>query len=174
MDSARKTAILSGIIVSLYSAEYWEHNYQKWHNAIYSIDNSSVTKVGTSIKGKVIDSNCVPIIGATINVKGTRIGAISDVDGLFELHGVSSRDIICISFLGYETQSICVGNRSQVLVVLQDDAERWWDPIASTAKEDGIGAIAAASSCLAIGPFSISATALGAMVASLSFCLQNI
>lgn len=47
-----------------------------------------------------------PITGASVFVKNTTNAQITDIDGRFTLNGVSARDIIVVSMLGYETQEI--------------------------------------------------------------------
>lgn len=174
LDHSCVISIKSGIAVALSSIEYWKVSYQKWYNVI-NIEKYSKTKAGTeTLKGSVRDSSGEPVIGATIYVKGTKIGAVSDIDGNFQLNGITGRETICVSFIGLKTQEIKVKDKRTVLIVLQEDVSDWWKPIAATAKEDGIGAVAAAAACMVIGPFDAGATALGAMVASLTYCLQNI
>lgn len=171
---SRVASIKAGIAVAISSIEYWRANYQKWYNTI-NIEECPETKAGTeTLRGSVRDSSGEPVIGATIYVKGTKIGAVSDMDGNFQLNGITGRETICVSFIGFKTQEIIVKDKRTVLVVLHEDINDWWEPIAATAKEDGIGAVAAAAACMVIGPFDAGATALGAMVASLTYCLQHI
>ena len=56
-------------------------------------------------KGTICDESGEPIIGASVIVKGTSNGTISDLDGKFTL-SVSDKAVIEISFVGYETQEI--------------------------------------------------------------------
>lgn len=76
-----------------------------------------------TIKGTVADVNGEPVIGATIQVKGTTTGIISDVDGNFTLNGVSDKSMLVISFIGYKTQEIPLNGKTTVKVVLQEDSE---------------------------------------------------
>ena len=48
----------------------------------------AVLQTGT-IKGKIVDSNGEPVIGANVKVKGTTNGTITDIDGNFALNNVS-------------------------------------------------------------------------------------
>ena len=76
-----------------------------------------------TIKGTVVDTNGEPVIGATIQVKGTTNGIISDIDGNFTLMGVSSQATLVISFVGYKTQEIQLNGKTTVKVVLKEDSE---------------------------------------------------
>lgn len=75
------------------------------------------------IKGKVTDANGTPIPGANVLEKGTNNGAITDLDGNFSLKIGSSESILVISFLGYTTQEIQVGNQTQIAVALAENVE---------------------------------------------------
>lgn len=74
------------------------------------------------VKGEVLDANGEPIIGASVVVKGTTNGTITDLDGLFSLSNVKKGTIIQISFVGYETQEVKY-NGNDLKVVLQEDAQ---------------------------------------------------
>lgn len=58
------------------------------------------------VTGRVVDFYGEPIIGASILVKGTTNGTISDLDGCFTLDNVQMGDIIEISYIGYVTEEI--------------------------------------------------------------------
>ena len=75
------------------------------------------------IKGTICDESGEPIIGASVIVKGTSNGTISDLDGKFTL-SVSDKAVIEISFVGYETQEIKMNtSKTDFKIVLRDDAE---------------------------------------------------
>ena len=60
-----------------------------------------------NITGTVIDKKLnEPIIGATVQVKGTNNGSITDMEGKFSLKNVSKGGILTVSYIGYTTQSI--------------------------------------------------------------------
>ena len=63
-----------------------------------------------------------PVIGATVRVEGTDMGAITDVDGAFTLNNVpSSANTLIISFVGMQTQEVEI--QPNVRVSLRTDAE---------------------------------------------------
>ena len=72
------------------------------------------------VKGIVNDEAGDPIIGATVKVVGTNTGAITDMDGKFSLNAASNAQL-AISYVGYITQSVNVGGRSNITVVLKED-----------------------------------------------------
>ena len=72
-------------------------------------------------KGTVVDETGEPVIGATIKVVGTNTGAITDMDGNFNVP-VSKGQKVEISFLGFSTQTIT--NFNQTKIVLTEDAQK--------------------------------------------------
>ena len=63
-----------------------------------------------------------PVIGASVVVKGTTNGVITDFDGNFSLQNVKKGDVIQISYVGYKTQEI-VWNGSPLSITLAEDSE---------------------------------------------------
>jgi len=74
------------------------------------------------ITGIIKDEKGEPIIGANVIVKGTTQGSISDIDGRFALE-VTGDPTIQISYIGYTSQEIKVGNRATIDVTLSEDSE---------------------------------------------------
>ncbi len=77
---------------------------------------------GAVVSGQVFDTNGNTIPAATVVIKGTTSGAVTDVDGNYSIPNVSENDILVISCLGMETREVAVNGRSQVNVVLNDDS----------------------------------------------------
>ena len=71
------------------------------------------------VNGVVVDEMGEPVIGANAFVKGTTIGAITDIDGNFSLSGVPTGATIGFSFVGYISQELPA--RPQMNVVLVED-----------------------------------------------------
>ena len=69
----------------------------------------------TDIKGE-------PIIGASVLVKGAGTGTVTDVDGNFTLDAPADA-LLAISYIGYKTQEVKVGNKNSYSIQLQDDTE---------------------------------------------------
>ncbi len=75
-----------------------------------------------AVSGVVKDSSGEPIIGASVVVKGTTNGTITDLDGKFSLRNVKKGDIISVSFIGYTAQDV-VYNGQSLNVILKDDSQ---------------------------------------------------
>ena len=70
------------------------------------------------LTGTVYDDDGKPVPGATILIKGTAKGTVTSVDGAFSLN-VEPDAILVVSFIGYESQEIAVGNKTAVHVALK-------------------------------------------------------
>ena len=62
-----------------------------------------------------------PVIGATVAVKGTTIGALTDVNGKFEIMVPEKEKTLVVSFVGLKTQDITIGTSNEINVALQPD-----------------------------------------------------
>ena len=74
----------------------------------------------TQVRGTVVDDAGEPVIGATIQIKGTSQGTVSDIDGNFSVSAPSNGTLV-ISFVGFATQEVPVS--TNVRVVLREDTE---------------------------------------------------
>ena len=66
----------------------------------------SATQQTSTCTGVVVDDLGETVIGASVLVKGTSNGAVTDLDGKFSLSNVKKGDIIVISYIGFDTQEI--------------------------------------------------------------------
>lgn len=78
---------------------------------------------GHQVTGTVTDGTGEPMIGVNVLVKGTTKGTITDFDGKYSLSDVNSGDVISITYIGYVTQDIPVGNQTVINAVLKEDTE---------------------------------------------------
>ncbi|MDR2810184.1 MAG: SusC/RagA family TonB-linked outer membrane protein [Tannerellaceae bacterium] len=70
-----------------------------------------------------IEDNLGPVAGATLLIKGTATGTITDLDGRFTLEGIKTGDIIRVSFIGYITQEIPYTGQSSLTIRLIEDSQ---------------------------------------------------
>ena len=75
-----------------------------------------------TVKGSVVDQNGEAIIGATVQVKGSGTGTITDLDGNFTLTNVPAKAQIVISYIGYISETI--SNLNNPKVVLKEDSQQ--------------------------------------------------
>lgn len=73
----------------------------------------------TRVTGKVSDVNNEPLPGATVLVKGTTRGTVTDVDGSYSIEAGSAETLV-FSFVGFETKEQVVGNSSVINIILSE------------------------------------------------------
>lgn len=103
------------------------------NNVIYKIEGSyivlspsAITEVKQQAKiitGNIVDQNGDPVIGANVVEKGTTNGTISDVNGQFTLNVQQKNPILVVSYIGFTTKEIPVGNASALNIKLSEDSE---------------------------------------------------
>ena len=74
------------------------------------------------VKGTVNDEAGEPIIGATVKVKGSNAGSITDFDGKFSVDAASNATLT-VSYVGYLTQDVKVAGKNNLTIVLKEDAQ---------------------------------------------------
>ena len=107
----RKTALLMSAMALLglgYSS-----------NAYAAGDVQNVQQATKKVTGNVSDSQG-PVIGASVVEKGTSNGVVTDFDGNFSLN-VKPGATLVISYIGYTTKEIAVGNQSTINVTIEED-----------------------------------------------------
>ena len=85
-------------------------------------ETSEVNQQSGKVTGIVAD-DLGPVAGASVAVKGTSKGTITDSDGKFVLNGVKKGEIIQISFLGYTTQEIAYKGQENLDIKLVEDSQ---------------------------------------------------
>ena len=70
-------------------------------------------EAGITVSGVVLDETKLPIPGANVYLKDRAgVGTVTDMDGKFSLKGAEENDVLVVSFLGYEKESIRVGKKT--------------------------------------------------------------
>lgn len=87
-------------------------------NRVTAPDKSQQERV---ISGSVADKTGDPLPGASIVIKGTTAGVITDIDGKFNLAISAKNAVLQVSFIGFKTQEIPVANKTVMNIVLSED-----------------------------------------------------
>ena len=140
--------------------------------SIPGADDVKVTQQSQTATGTVVDA-MGPVIGASVVVKGTTNGVITDFDGNFSLDNVKKGDVIQISFVGYVTQEV-VWNGQPLSIELKEDTEMLEEVVVvgfGTQKKVNLtGAVSAVSSKeIASRPVNSVTDALQGMVPGMNF-----
>ncbi|MCE7054649.1 SusC/RagA family TonB-linked outer membrane protein [Algoriphagus sp. AGSA1] len=84
---------------------------------------SVATAQTRTITGQVLDESDLPIPGANVLVKGTLVGTVTDLDGMFSVELEEGQNTLVVSFIGYKAKEITVENESVLTVKLSGDIE---------------------------------------------------
>lgn len=80
----------------------------------------TLTAQGKSVNGRILDENGEPLIGATVLVKGTNVGVITDNNGNFTLN-LTPGSLVVVSCVGYISQSVKIESQSFINIQMQPD-----------------------------------------------------
>ena len=109
--------------------------------AIYAdtLETENIQQQTKQITGRVVDAQNEPLIGVSIQVKGTTTGTVTDFDGNYSIQAATGTTLV-FSYVGYTTQEITVGNQSVIQVALSDDSQALTEVVVvgygSTVKKD--------------------------------------
>ena len=86
---------------------------------VKSMENSSDEKF--KVSGTVLAADTkIPVMGASVIIRGTTNGTLTDLDGKFTLTGLKKDDVIQVSFVGFQTRSVIVKDESPLTILLDD------------------------------------------------------
>ena len=86
------------------------------------VDDVKITQQSETATGTVLDELGEGVIGASVVVKGTTNGVVTDIDGNFSLQNVKKGDVLQVSFVGYATQEV-KWNGTPLTITLKEDTE---------------------------------------------------
>ena len=78
--------------------------------------NSTITGNVASVTGEVVP-------GVSIQIKGTNLGTVTDAKGFYKINVNGEKTVLVVSSTGFASQTIIVGNRSTIDVVLREDTK---------------------------------------------------
>ncbi len=80
----------------------------------------AMSQEALQVRGRVLDTNSQePLVGATVQVKGTLTGINTDVDGAYSITVPNGDAILVVSYFGYDKQEFLVGSNSTLDILLQ-------------------------------------------------------
>src|SRR5574344_2036140 len=73
------------------------------------------------VTGTVVDATGEPVIGASVLVKGTSNGTVTDLNGNFTISNAQKNSTIVVSYVGYKSEIVALSGRQDVKITLQED-----------------------------------------------------
>lgn len=83
--------------------------------------NITTSEQSLTVKGQITDANGTPLPGASVVVKGTSQGTVSDADGNFTITNVPDDAILVFSFIGMKTREVPVDNQTVINVTMDEE-----------------------------------------------------
>lgn len=81
----------------------------------------SIQQTNGKVTGKVVDMTGETIPGVSVMIKGTSVGTITNIDGVYELSNVAEGAVIVYSFIGFTTQEVNVAGRTEINITLAEE-----------------------------------------------------
>ena len=112
--------------------------------SIMKVDQGKSAEISSDEKfklsGQVMEVNTKqPVVGASVLVRGTTYGTLTDANGKFELQ-VKKGDVLMVSYVGLQTQSLPVVTESKLVVWMKDDVQSMEEMVVVGMASDGVGA----------------------------------
>ncbi len=131
-------------VTLIYRANIHQNTYEDWNNIKLSLSSADPNEETTfqelkpyllnynilppsysnninQVTGYIYDvSTKEPLIGATVNLKGTTIGAIADVNGFYKISIPPSGGLLVYSYIGYKTQELPISSQNMNVTLEQD------------------------------------------------------
>lgn len=117
-----KTPFTSKMLLSLLMAGSISGAYAESSIGVLEKSLPVINQSNGSVTGVVTDE-MGPVIGASVVVKGTTNGTVTDMDGKFTISGVSKGAVLQISYVGYQTQEVVWNGRGVLNIQLQSDSQ---------------------------------------------------
>lgn len=135
--------LVSVLLFFQYSSALATVNTVNEENGTNGIVQNNIT-----IKGTVKDQSGEPLTGVSVVLKGTSQGTMTDIDGAFTLSVPTANSVVVFSFIGFHSQEIPLAGRTNLDVVMAEDAKMLDDVVVvgygTMRKSDVTGSIATA------------------------------
>ncbi|MDR2086618.1 MAG: TonB-dependent receptor [Dysgonamonadaceae bacterium] len=101
----------------------WSNMRKLLFSVCISVCTFSLFAQNVTVTGVVKDDTGEPLPGVTVSLRGTTRGVITDLDGSFSIGNLTPASVLDISFIGFETFTLTVGNQRKVDVTLQSKTD---------------------------------------------------
>ena len=86
------------------------------------IPNSTISDQPHLVKGQVLNADGTPLPGATVIIKGTNQGTVTDADGNYTIANVPNDATLVFSFVGMKSHEIPVGNQTNISITMEEES----------------------------------------------------
>ena len=100
------------------------HGWRRLFLLCLMMVSSAVMMAQNRVTGQVVDATGEPVIGASVVVKGTSNGVVTDLNGNYSIASVPQNAQLVISYVGCRTQTIALNGRQSLNVTLEEDRQQ--------------------------------------------------
>lgn len=120
----KKNADIQDVLDAIATKTGLKYAIKDRHIVLTSNDTHAVNTVqqDRKIKGKIVDMNNEPVIGANVVIKGTTNGTVTDIEGYFEIDAPLNAEML-ISYIGYLPQAVKIGKNTSYTIQLKEDTQ---------------------------------------------------
>ena len=120
----KKNADIQDVLDAIATKTGLKYAIKDRHIVLTSNDTYAVNTVqqDRKIKGKIVDMNNEPVIGANVVIKGTTNGTVTDIEGYFEIDAPLNAEML-ISYIGYLPQAVKIGKNTSYTIQLKEDTQ---------------------------------------------------
>ena len=118
MDREKNVSHLLGILCLAVTLQFFPAQVWAETNVLPVVSQQK----SYALTGNIVDGKGEPIIGANVVLKGSATGVVTDVDGNFSMN-VSEKDVLMISYIGYNSQEIPVKGQKSLNIVMKENVE---------------------------------------------------
>ena len=104
------------ILILLFSFPLYSFSPSNWGERM-----SNIQQTGRAVNGRIADASGEALIGVNVVEGGTTNGTVTDIEGNYMLKLATSNPVLNVSYIGFKTQTIEVGNRSVINIVLEEE-----------------------------------------------------
>lgn len=104
------------------------YSFKEMENNVILIERKSDSESGSygdqqkSVTGKIVDNSGFPLPGATVLVKGTNNGTVTNSDGIYSISNVSPASVLVFSFVGMKTQEVTVAEQTIINIEMEEES----------------------------------------------------
>lgn len=90
---------------------------------VTKLNQKEVINLPLEVKGKVVDEKGVPLVGASVAVKGTKQGVITDASGSFNFKDISADAVLVVTYIGFNTLEINLAGRAALTITMRENSQ---------------------------------------------------
>lgn len=90
---------------------------------VTKLSQKNTTNLPIEVNGKVVDEKGVPLAGASVAIKATKQGVITDANGGFSFKDIQADAILVVTFIGFNTQEVTLGGKTNLTIVMKENSQ---------------------------------------------------